>query len=299
MRTLVAEPDLLGDGPIWDEKTARLTWLDIVGKRLSSCSEDGSQLRRRSLPETPGSHADRIGGGRLIAFRRRIVLFDAAGAEERNITPCGADLRRERFNDGACDNHGRFWVGTMDRYIREPVGGLYRIGADYSIERMATGFGISNGIAWSPGFDRLYQCDSLFSRIYVYSYEAAAGIVGEKRVFIEFTPEMGVPDGCTIDAAGCLWVAAPGVGQVLRFDCDGRLVDSIGTPTPWPSSIAFGGSDMRTLFITSLQPHENSTAPNSPGHPGASPRPPVCEFDGRVFAADAPVTGLARHRFGG
>jgi L-arabinonolactonase len=304
MRTLIAEPDLLGDGPIWDGRSQRLTWLDIVGKRISSCNADGSQLERHSLAETPGSHAPRVRGGRLIAFRRRVVVFDAAGSEQCCITPACADLARERFNDGACDNRGRFWVGTMDRYLREPVGALYRIEPDHAAVRVATGIGISNGLAWSPDFDRLYQCDSLFPRIYVYQYDAAAGLATNRRVFAEFGPGMGAPDGCAIDTAGGLWVAAPGSGRVLRFDPDGRLTDFLETPTQWPSSVTFGGRDMRTLFITSLQPRESSTAPGALATHGAAEKPAVesqrvGSFDGGVFAADAPVSGVVRHDFGG
>jgi L-arabinonolactonase len=298
MRRLTLEPDQLGDGPIWDVDLGRLHWLDIVGKRLSSCREDGSDLRREALHETPGSHASRGNGGRIIAFRRRIALFNQQGQEEDGVDLACVDLSRERFNDGACDNHGRFWVGTMDRQLREPVGALYCLLPDHTLHRMATGFGISNGIAWSPDFDRMYQCDSLFPRIFSYPFDHRRGLIGERRVFAEMSADMGVPDGCAIDVEGNLWVATPGVNRILCLDPSGRMRGSIGTPTAWPSSLTFGGAGLATMFITSLQPRERLVVPQARL---ASSDSEVCEpptsnqsqsDDGQLYATVAPTPGL-------
>jgi sugar lactone lactonase YvrE len=303
MRKLTVEPDQLGDGPIWDGVANRLYWLDIVGKRISSCREDGSSLERRSFRETPGSHAARENGGRLVAFRRRIVLFDAQGNEEASVDAKCVDWERERFNDGACDSEGRFWVGTMDRHLRDRVGALYCVRPDHSIERMADGLGISNGIAWNPSFDRMYVCDSLFPRILVYSYDIGEGLIRDGRLFAEFSSDMGVPDGCAMDANGCLWVATPGVNRVVCFSPDGRVRDFIEVPTAWPSSLAFGGAALQTMFITSLQPHAGSTSPRSRA-PSSDSAPDSRQTshgscDGIVYAAEAPVRGLEEPRYRG
>jgi L-arabinonolactonase len=297
---VVGEPDQLGDCPTWDESAQRLVWIDIIGKRLSSCAPDGSALERRTLSEIPGSFAFREHGGLLLGFRRRLVLLDDAGAEIASWVPDAADMSRERFNDGACDARGRFWVGTMDRNLREPIGALYRIDPDRSAHRMDFGFGISNGLAWSPDFERLYQCDSSPPRIYVHDFDLDAGATSHRRLFAEFTDGMGTPDGCAVDVAGFLWVAAPGSGSILGFDPQGRLARTIATPVGFPSSVVFGGADLRTLFVTSLKPHERSTVQASrqgvpPAKLGGSSHP----ADGSVFALECSVPGVPRGRFGG
>ena len=303
VRVLVAEPDQLGDGPRWEETSRRLYWLDIVGKRLSSCAEDGTDLQRMALPETPGSHVARSRGGRLIAFRRRIALFDSNDREESTIVTTSVDCSRERFNDGSCDAAGRFWVGTMDRSLKDPIGALYCLEADHSLRRCASGFGISNGIAWSPDYERLYQCDSLFPRIVVYPFNLERGSVGEGRVFASFLSGMGVPDGCAVDSYGRLWVAMPGVNRIICFDADGKLRESLETPTMWPSSVAFGGHDLKTLFITSLVPKTESTSPSShmsEARTDASDvRSTPLDADGRVYTVALSIAGLPATMYGG
>jgi sugar lactone lactonase YvrE len=300
VRLVVGEPDQLGDCPTWDESTQRLFWIDIIGKRLSSCGPNGSALERQTLNEIPGSFALRERGGMLLGFRRRLVLLDPAGAEIASWVPDAADMTRERFNDGACDARGRFWIGTMDRHLREPVGALYRIDPDLSAHRMDLGFGISNGLAWSPRFDRLYQCDSSPPRIYVHDFDLDAGLTSNRRLFAEFSDGMGTPDGCAVDVDGFLWVAAPGAGSILGFDPQGRLARTIATPVAWPSSVVFGGSDMRTLFVTSLKPQERSTVHASRrGVPPAELGGTSAPADGSVFAMECSIPGMPRGRFGG
>jgi sugar lactone lactonase YvrE len=300
VRLVVGDPDQLGDCPTWDESTQRLFWVDIIGKRMSSCAADGSTLERRTFDEIPGSFALRRHGGMLLGFRRRLALLDSAGTEINSWVPDTADMSRERFNDGACDARGRFWVGTMDRFLREPMGALYRIDPDLSAHRMDAGFGISNGIAWSPSFDRLYQCDSSPPRVYVHDFDLDAGLITNRRIYVDFTTGMGTPDGCAVDLEGFLWVAAPGAASIFGFDPQGRLARTIATPVAWPSSVVFGGSELRTLFVTSLKPHERSTVQASrqgapPGEFGSTAGP----ADGAVFALECRVPGVPRGRFGG
>jgi len=242
----------------------------------------------------------------LMAFRRRLALFDPTGAEIASFVPDAADMSRERFNDGACDGKGRLWIGTMDRHLQEPVGALYRVDPNLSTRRMDFGLGISNGIAWSPRSDRLYHCDSKFPRIYVHDFDLETGSITNRRIFVEFGYGMGVPDGCAVDIEGLLWVAAPGAGAIFGFDPRGALAKKIETPVFWPSSVVFGGADLRTMFITSLEPREESTvrssrheetrARHAGNERGLGAAPPV---DGSVFAVECDVPGTPRWKFGG
>jgi SMP-30/Gluconolactonase/LRE-like region len=54
-----------------------------------------------------------------------------------------------RFNDGAVDRAGRFWVGTLEDGEKNSVGKLIRLDADLTYQSMDQGFLCSNGIAWS------------------------------------------------------------------------------------------------------------------------------------------------------
>jgi sugar lactone lactonase YvrE len=274
---------LLGESPLWDAPGARIAWVDVLARTISSSAEDGSGHRVDQVSDHPGCIAARASGGRIIAFRRSIALADATGAL-RPLSVTGFDPDIERFNEGACDAAGRFWVGTMDRRVKEPVGGLYRIDPDLTSRRVAAGLTLSNGIAWNPDGSRLYQCDSGPRVIYVHDFDVATGELGPRRLFTAFGAGDGMPDGCAMDEAGHLWVAAPGTGSVLRFAPDGTKVASVAVPTREPTSVCFGGADLATLYVTSMQPHG--------GH-DASPD------DGGLYALKVGIRGLPRHPFGG
>ena len=286
MRRFITEPSRLGECPTWDERGRRFWWIDVTGKRLSSVDGDGGDLRRQGFDDYPGSFGLRATEGVVIAFRRGVATFDGAGRQVA-ANPLPAEVvKRERFNDGACDSRGRFWAGTMDKELREPVGGLYRIDPDLSMHRMTDGIRLSNGIAWSPDDRLLYHCDSTPPRVYVHDFDAEAGTVTNRRVLVEFDePTMGKADGCAVDTDGFIWVAAPRTSKVFRFAPDGRLDRWVETPTRFPTSVAFGGDGWRTMFITSYQSAD-------PAHT-AEPE------DGLVYATDAGVAGMPTPRFAG
>lgn len=283
MRTIVTETDRIGECPTWDSRDRRLRWIDVVDKRLSSCDPDGGDIQREATDDFPGSFALRKRGGRLVAFRRRIALFDSGGTEVATATLSPDQIARERFNDGGCDSQGRFFVSTMDPRLKETTGGLYRVDPDLTITRLTEGVGIGNGIAWSPDDRLLYHCDSQPPVIYVHDYNVAAGTVANRREFVRLDPSEGKPDGCAMDVQGFLWMAAPGSGTILRFDPDGRIERRLPVPVRYPSSVAFGGDDRKTLYITSLRPPEGDPQP----------------LDGAVFATEVDVAGVARVRFAG
>ena len=62
----------------------------------------------------------------------------------------------------------------------------------------------------------------------------------------------GRPDGATVDSEGSLWTAANDAGKLLRFSPKGALVSYVDLPVARPTMCAFGGPDLRTLFITTI-----------------------------------------------
>jgi len=281
MQRITSDVDELGECPTWEPREQRFYWLDVVGKTLQSCRPDGSDRTSRKFDDYPGSFAPRTGGGHLVAFRKGLVLLGPDGAEERRVEPGVVDFAKERFNDGKADSRGRFFVGAMDRRLKNPVGGLFRVDPDLTVTKVSDGYGISNGIAWSPDDGTMYHCDSDPPHVYAYDFDVETGAVANRRIFATFTEAQGHPDGCAMDSEGFLWVAAPGSGCIRRLDPEGREAEILETPVRFPSSIAFGDDDLKTLYITTLQPHEKTP------EGGASPG-----FDGCVFKTRVDVAGL-------
>jgi L-arabinonolactonase len=283
MRRLSAERSKLGECPTWDTRARRFRWIDVTAKKILSCDSDGGALESRLLEDYPGSFGIRDAGGVVIGFRRGVGVFDAAGNQLAYAGIPSETVADQRFNDGAVDAAGRFWVGTMDKSLQKPIGGLYRIDHDLTMHRMTDGVGLSNGIAWSPDNRLLYHCDSTPSRVFVHDFDLATGTVSNRRVFIAFDETMGKADGCAVDAEGFLWVAAARTGRILRFDLDGRLDCKVAVPTLYASSICFGDDDLKTMYITSLQPFEGAVDDN----------------DGALFATRVEVPGLPTNLFVG
>lgn len=281
----------IGECPLWDADRQRLYWIDIPGRRMLRNDAAGRFDRDWALPHGVGSFALREGGGMVVAWAAGLGLIDPEAGEFTDI-PSGAagvgpDFALERFNDGACDRRGRFWAGTLARNLKDPVGHLYRIDPDLSVHRMADGLVLSNGIAWSLDDRTLYHCDSGLCAVFRYPFDVAAGTIGERQVFADFGTRAGRrsargrPDGCTVDAEGYLWVAAVEAGELLRFDPSGRLAGSLKFPVMTPTSMAFGDSDLRSLYVTSLRREGQAE-----------------EDAGRLFALRPGVAGVPEPRFG-
>jgi sugar lactone lactonase YvrE len=276
----------LGECPTWDHREQTLYWIDVLEKALFRRGGDGA-VRRWELSDHPGSIAVRGSREVLIAFRRGISLFDTGTGKETPIDCPGVDFGKERFNDGACDPLGRFWVGTMDRRLSEPVGGLFCLDDALTLRKAADDVTISNGIAWSPDGRTLYHTDSFTRQIRAHDFDMASGSVAARRVFADFTKLGGTPDGCAMDEAGRLWAVDAHGARILVLASDGALVDEIAAPAARPSSLAFGGADMRTLFVTTMR-HDLSME--------ALERSPA---SGAVFSARSETAGTQQPRFAG
>lgn len=282
-----AEPRaVLGEGPIWDAASARLYWVDCDQKKLFRLDPATDAIETFTLPHHPGSYAFRRGGGMLMAYRTGLAFIDPDPRSDEPI-PTAIDYGVERFNDGKCDRAGRFWAGTMDRRMSENLGALYRIDPDRSVHRMLPGMQVSNGLAFSPDDRTLYHTDSRTGRILAYDYAAETGALANPRVHFDFAGRAGRADGFTIDAEGCLWAAEIDGGVVVRIDPKGRCVREIALPTSRPTSAMFGGPDLRTLYVTTMQ-HRLTEAQLA--------RQPQA---GCLFAIELDVPGLPEPRFAG
>ena len=51
--------------------------------------------------------------GAIVALRTGIFRLDFSTGETRQLAPPPFDPNLFRFNEGACDANGRFWVGVM------------------------------------------------------------------------------------------------------------------------------------------------------------------------------------------
>ncbi len=244
---------ILGEGPVWDEALGRLWWVDIKGRRLHWLdAAGGTGSIAVGLQVT--SVAPRAGGpGLLAATEDGVGILDpATGAYEKRFDP-EPDRPANRGNDGNVDIHGRYWFGTMDDNQPSTSGAVYSLDADWSWRRVLDGISITNTLVCDPAGALLYVADSMAGRIDAFPIDAATGTLGAARPFATMGGDGTGPDGSAVDAEGYVWTAIWGGSRLERRSPDGTVERTIALPVKLPTSCAFGGPGLKTLYITSAR----------------------------------------------
>ena len=205
----------LGEGSLWDHRTGRLYWIDILGAKLH-CMEGETSDRHWRLPSLPGTVA--------LTQRPMVVLVACAdglytvNTEDGQVKATGIvpdkGLANHRCNDGKIDPQGRLVVGTMNMDEGEEgkgKGSVYRVDASGRLERLLSTVSIPNGLAWSRDGLTFFHTDTPAGLIRRFPYQG--GDVGAKRwedgeVAVRIPEGWGGPDGCAVDEDDNLWVAS-------------------------------------------------------------------------------------------
>jgi sugar lactone lactonase YvrE len=277
----------VGEGPLWHPGEAVLYWLDVLESRVHRFDPASGADRVFQLDEMPGSLAVRASGGLVMATPRGFVAFDPDTEVRTLLAPVEQDDPKTRMNDGKVDPAGRFWAGTMGDGT-EPIGSLYRLDADLSVQRMLSGVTISNGLGWSLDNRTMYYTDTITKTVDAFDFDLDSGSIENRRVFIDLTTaDVGSPDGLAMDDEGCLWLATWGSGAVRRFAPDGSPLTVVDVPVTATSSCTFGGADLGDLYVTTatyeLTAAQLEESPHAGGlfrcRPGARGMP-IAEFVG-------------------
>jgi sugar lactone lactonase YvrE len=270
---------LLGEGVTWDATTSTLLWLDIDGCLLHRLHGDGRHEQNQLTAPTSVVVPTRT--GELLAVSGlRVGTLKASG----DIGPVLAELPPDgdgRANDGRCDPQGRLWIGTVDR-SGDHRAGVFCVADSGVVRQVRSGRALSNGIDWSPDGSKCYHVDSLHRTIDELSLDESGFPVSE-RTLATFDE---LPDGVSVDMDGGIWVALWDGGGVVRLSPRGAIDYRIDVPGGWITSCAFGGADMRTLYITSASVDLDDARRSA--HPAA----------GSLFACQPGVAGRGYTPFG-
>ena len=241
----------LGEGPSWSAADGRLLWVDITAGEvhaldpvtgLDDVVQVGEDVGAVVPTDRPGTVA--------VAVRRGLgLLADGAVTLLADVHGDDASIR---MNDGKADPQGRFVAGSMAYDFAPGAASLYRLEHDGSLTTLLDGLTVSNGLAWSADGRTLWFVDTGSPQVDRLTY-GDDGVSG-RALAVDLSAEVGSPDGMTVDAEGMLWVAMWGGSAVLRVSpVDGRVVDRVELPVTQPTSCAFGGPDLATLFVTSAR----------------------------------------------
>lgn len=285
--------DIVGESLIWSADERALYWVDIVGSRIHRLDPETGNHLTWATPEFPTSIGLRKGGGFVVGLRQRVTLWRPNGAFETMAMP-EPDMPGNRLNEGVVAPDGSFWIGTMadnigpdgsPQRMAGDAGILYRIAPDASVTRLSDDrFGITNTMVWLDG-DRFVTADTVRNELYLYDYDPTVRRLTNRRVFAKI--DRGLPDGSTRDAAGNVYNARVARGAAIaRISGKGDVLDLIELPCSSPTSCAFGGPELTTLYVTSSQ------FGSSPGYLAQHP------LEGGLFAIDEVGTGALPFNFG-
>ncbi|MDE1166116.1 MAG: SMP-30/gluconolactonase/LRE family protein [Pseudomonas sp.] len=275
---LVDVKTTLGEGPVWDIEQQRLYWIDSFDGRVLRCTDDGRELRAWDVGQKIGSMALRQNGdAAIVALQGGLYNLDLPSGELQLLVDPEPGHPNNRLNDGKVDRQGRFIFGSMDTLEEHASAKLYRLDPDLSLHTLDEGIIVSNGPCWSPSGETFYFADTWSGDIWAYDYDNATGAVARRRTFAKVdTTGGGAADGCTVDAEGCLWQALVYAGKLVRYSPDGQVDRIIDMPVKKVTSLAFGGPNLDTLYVTSMA------------------KPPLPRFpaDGQQRGALFAITGL-------
>lgn len=241
--------NILGESPHWHPIEQRLYWLDIEAGRLFCLNPTDLNVEYYDLGIRAGSFGFRKEGGLILATETGFGFWSSQDCTIFNPINLYEVDQGIMMNDGQVDRAGRFWAGS-----KGPTGtaALFKLNPDQTWQKVLPGVTISNGIDWSLDDTICYYTDSGNQTIYQYQFGPVKGALREPKVFFSLRddPNPATPDGLCLDSAGNIWTAIWDGSKVLQLSPEGKILQEVRLPVSRPTSVAFGGSEFKDLYIT-------------------------------------------------
>ena len=254
------------EGPRWHDGAWWASDFYTDGGRIVVVDADGALVREISLPQPSGLGWLPNGDLLAVSMTDHKIWRIADGAEPVLHADLAAHSRGES-NDMTVDAQGRVWVDSFgyDLYAGErPVGAtLWRVEPDGTLVAATDGLHFPNSIMVSADGTRLVVAETIASRLSAFDV-AADGTLSGRRVYCQIAPTVPLeeiaedysnvaygPDGCTLDAEGCVWAGNSLGNWIGRFSPAGEVLQRIDAPEPGMSvyAVQLGGADGRTLLM--------------------------------------------------
>ena len=276
--TKLSEDGAGGEGPAWDPKLGVLT---SGSKGIHQLTPDGKKLIFREKAGTNGLLFDREGRLNCCdAEGRRMVRIDREG-KLTVLTDNFGGKRYNQPNDLTIDSKNRIYFSDPrygsreDMQIRDETGntieGVYRIDSDGKVSRViGREVERANGVLVSPDDKYLFVADNNNDtlggarKLYRFDLKPDGTIDPKSQKLLHDWGKGRGPDGVKQDSKGRLYVAGglnkpnppaePATdvkGGIYVIDPQsGKLLAFLGVPTDEVTNCAFGGDDLKTLYIT-------------------------------------------------
>ena len=247
VRTAARAAATIGEGPFWSAGSGRLHWVDIPAGRIHTTDPARATTETVSVPTWVGAAIPRADGFVAATMEGFATVVDGVLDTRLSLLESGL-----RSNDAKCDRSGRLWAGTNAIDFAAGAGTLRVLEPDWTTRVVLDGLTLPNGMGWSPDDATFYLIDTFNHVVWAFDFELAAGTLRNQRALHRFDPP-AQPDGMCVDTEGRLWIAIWGGAQLVQLSPAGEVLRTIAMPVQQPSSCAFGGPDLTTLYVTSAR----------------------------------------------
>ncbi len=266
-----------GEGPAWHPELGLLT------------SGEGNINRRDKSDKTSVFRRDAGSNGLMFDRQGRLVVCEASRRRvtrqepDGTITMLAAAYEGKKFNqpnDLTMDSHNRIYFSDprygdrSDMEILDAAGrkveGVYRIDTDGKVTRIITHeVDRPNGLVVTPDDKYLFVADNNNNtangarKLWRFDLQADGTVNFASQKLIHDWKTTRGPDGMKLDAAGRLYVAGglnkpnppfetadPATAGIYVFSPAGELLEFVPIPRDETTNCAFGGDDLKTLFVT-------------------------------------------------
>jgi L-arabinonolactonase len=287
-RVAVDANDYMGETPVWSPQEQALYWINCEEPaRVRRWDPATGALDSWPMPERIGGLALRRNGGPIVCLASGIFNLHLASGKLSLLAPSPYPAH-VKLHESCVDRSGRLWVGAFDTSFGAtnlwPGGAAFCRLDGNTLVPMVIGMSITNSLAFSPDGARMYFCDTLRRVIWQAALDPGTGAIRGIHEFVRLE-ESVTSDGAAVDADGGYWLAIYGGAQVRRYLPSGKLDRVLELPFSQPTKPAFGGPDLRKLYVTSTQIEVPGFAQHG--------------RNGVVQEADVDVAGLAEVYFAG
>lgn len=283
VRQLLAAEAMLGEGACWDDARGCVWFVDIKKQHLWHYDPATGSNAMAEAPGQIGWALPADNGMLLCGLKDGLYSFDPEAQRFVKLTAVPGEPSNNRLNDACTDTAGRVWFGSMDDGEDDKSGRFYRFDRGTITPAGPSGISITNGPAVSPDGRLIYFTDTVGRRIMVADL-GPDGSVGDARLFVDIPVEGAYPDGSVVDAEGHVWTGLWNGWSVARFAPDGKMVGQVMIPAANVTKLAFGGKDMKTVYVTTARKGLDDAA---------LAKQPMA---GSLFAFDATVAGAVQAR---
>jgi sugar lactone lactonase YvrE len=254
---------LLGEGPFWSAPEQAVWFVDIKSRAIHRYHEPTGATRTWSAPADPGFILPARDGTFIAGLQSGLHRFDPGTGNFTLLHAVEPNAPHNRLNDGYVDAEGYLWFGSMDDEEKNPTGALYQL-TDSGVQRRDTGYVITNGPTCSPDGRTLYHVDT--GRKIIYAFDRTPeGSLSNRRELARLEEGDGYPDGPVADSTGVIWCGLYGGWGINQYAPDGTRLGKLKLPVSNVTKQAFGGPDLKTLYITTAG--KNLSAAERAGQP--------------------------------